>query len=93
MNADDEARAISQAANELASETSLFIQHRTVSAPVALLAMAKLLGQGAVVFGGNDPAGLLEVLCSNARDEMQMRRTAQALQAAGLGALMPVTRA
>lgn len=93
MNADDQARATSDAANVLANEITAFVCHRNVSCQVALLAMAKLVGQGAAVYGGQDPAGLLQVLCDNAREEMQRRRMAQALRAAGLGALMPVQRA
>lgn len=93
MNADQQARATSDAANALASEIATFIWRRDVPCAVALLALAKLLGQAASQFGGQDPAGLLEVCCDNARDEMRQRRTAQALQAAGLGALMPVSRA
>lgn len=93
MNADEQARATNDAANALANEVQAFLHHRNVPCAVALLAMAKLVGQGAAVYGGQDPAGLLQVLCDNAREEMQLRRTAEALRAAGLGALMPVQRA
>jgi hypothetical protein len=91
MNADQQARATSDAANALANEVAAFLTLRDVPCAVALLAMAKLLGQGAAQFGAHDPEGLLQVCCDNARDEMRMRRTALALRAAGLGALMPVS--
>ena len=60
------------------------------SPAVALLAAAKLLGQVVVMLDPRDPAELLECAHIVAQDEMRQRATFQALQAAGLGAIMPV---
>lgn len=90
MSPDDEQRAVNDAATVLANEIAGFIVHRNVSCAVAITAMAKLLGQGAAQFGGDDPAALLAASFGHARNEMRLRAVAVRLQAAGLGALMPV---
>ena len=81
------------AAYRLMFEISAAINARGVSPATAILALAKLLGQTAVMVDPSKPAELLDCACHVARDEMRLRATGQALQAAGLGALMPVTRA
>jgi hypothetical protein len=90
MNPHDQDRVTNDAASALASEIAAFVTHRNVSCAVAILAMAKLLGQGAVQFGGPDQAALLDAAFRHAQQEMRLRATAQQLKAAGLGALMPV---
>jgi hypothetical protein len=90
MSHEDEDRAVNDAATVLANEIAGFINHRDVSCAVAITAVAKLLGQGAARYGGNDPSALLDAACVHARNEMRLRATADRLRAAGLGAIMPV---
>ncbi len=80
-------------AYRLMSQISATINQQCASPATALLALAKLLGQTVVMVDPAKPAELLDCACHVARDEMRLRATAQALQAAGLGAIMPVTRA
>ncbi len=80
-------------AYRLMFQLSATINQQGVSPATALLALAKLLGQTVVMVDPSKPAELLDCAHHVARDEMRLRATAQALQAAGLGALMPVTRA
>ena len=78
------------AAYDLAVWLSDTINASGASPAVALLAVAKLLGQMVVIFDPRGPAELLEGVHMAAQDEMRQRATFQALQAAGLGAIMPV---
>lgn len=90
MSAEEDQNAVNEAATLLANDIAGFVVHSNVSCAVALTAMAKLLGQGAAQFGGDDPTALLEAAFQAARNEMRLRAMAVRLQAAGLGALMPV---
>lgn len=80
-------------AYRLMFQLSATINQQNVSPATALLALAKLLGQTVVHVDRENPAELLDCACHVAQGEMRLRATAQALQAAGLGAIMPVTRA
>lgn len=77
-------------AYRLMMQIAATINQSGVPSQTALLALAKLLGQTVVMVDPRNPADLLECAHTVARDEMRLRATAQALQAAGLGALMPV---
>lgn len=90
MSPDEAERAVNNEAAGLANELAGFLTHSNVSCAVAITAVAKLLGQGAAQFGGQDPCGLLDAACLHARNEMRLRLTAERLRAAGLGAIMPV---
>ena len=85
-NAEHESAAVYQ----LMAKLSTVLNESQVDTSTAVLALAKLLGQTAVVVAPTKPAVLLDCACQVARREMCLRATAQAFQAAGLGALMPV---
>lgn len=79
-----------RAAHALMGEVQALITARDASPAVALLTPAKLLGQTVVFLDPRDPAELLDCAMHVARDEMRLRSTAARLEAAGLGAIMPV---
>lgn len=77
------------AAIALMGEVAAFINYRQVSPAVALLALAKLIGQSVTVLDPQRPDELLDCAFHVARNEMRLRAVATRLQAAGLGAIMP----
>lgn len=90
---DREAEQAMDAAMVLAREIGAFIGHRQVPAAVAVIAMAQLLGQSCAHLAPGDEAALLEKAFGVARQNMRLRAVAQQLEAAGLSALMPVSKA
>lgn len=87
---DDDIHPENAAAIALMAEVSAFIGARQPSAGVALLALAKLVGQTCVFIDPHNPAELLDCSFHAARDEMRLRGLAWRLHVVGLGAIMPV---
>lgn len=83
-------RAENEAAFLLMRDLAFFINQRGGSTPVALLAIAKLLGQTCAFMDASNPEGMLAAALDVARDEMRLRALGMRLQAAGLGRIMPV---
>lgn len=80
-------------ATHLAQELAGFLCLRAPCRGVALMAMAKLIGQQVALMEPETPADLLNATFALARDEMRVRALGEQLHAAGLGALMPERQA
>lgn len=89
MNDADIQRNIA-AAETLMLALDATLRQQDASRPLALLAVSKLLGQLVVIIDPAQPQEMLDCAYHAALDEMRLRATAQALHAAGLGAIMPV---